>query len=314
MSLQTFPQELLLVVLEQVCHLIVRDLTTLDLTRKSCGRFLHQFFGLHLVSRSFHGLLTRYIRVDGNPIRKRILELQMQKLINFLQWYPIVGRSEFRVPVPLKVSDIYEACGHVWKNPLVFSIVPDLFEEDMFLSQDAAKQFLCWAPESCKEWLTETKEIDSEDIQSEEHLNEYEYKNSNIEDEATAILANLAYGKTYKLNTQNPWTAPGIEFEVGRHKFPFTIHYHDSTRRIRGYWIGTSISSYTFTTNAFNVRNWLSYPVRKNVVCEKEGRYWLWFLPGCRYILVDYGDLKVVDSQESTKIIDIGNFSKWLFF
>ena len=170
MSPQTFPQELLLVVLEQVCNLIVKDLTTLDLTRTPCGSHLHQFFGLHLVSRSFHGFLTNYIQDDGKPIGKRILELQMQKLTEFLQWYPMVSRRHCTKPVPLRRLDIYGVCGYVWKNPLVFSIVPDLFNEDMFLSQDAAKLFLCWAPESCKEWLTETKEIDSEDIQSEEHL------------------------------------------------------------------------------------------------------------------------------------------------
>jgi len=77
MSLQTLPVEVLANVLEQVCRQIVNDLTTSDSKRKptnSYAKLLNQFLQLRLVSRSFHAVLTHYVRVDGKSIRNQLLE------------------------------------------------------------------------------------------------------------------------------------------------------------------------------------------------------------------------------------------------
>jgi len=225
MSLQTLPQVVLGDILEEVCQWIVKDLTTLDPEHTtSYARLLCQFRGLHLVSRSFHALLTHYVRVDGKTIRKRILELQMQKLTALLELIPMVAIREGSRPVLLHPSTVIQTCGFVWKNPLVFDVLPHLFHTKLFLSPDAAIVFLYWAPEACKEFLMETRDTDSKELPSED---EYESQNSENKAQATRDLNNLVYGKTYKSKTQNLWKSPGIQFVVGRYRFPFTIQYND---------------------------------------------------------------------------------------
>ena len=288
MSLQIFPQELLIVVLEQVCHLIVKDLTTLNVKHTECAKFLHQFLQLHLVSRSFHGLLTHYVRVDGKPIRKRLLELQMQKLTTVLELSEIMDN-------PLKKSTLYRACGYVWKNPLQFNILSDLFDTAQFLSGGAARLFLFYAPKCCRELLTETNYIESGELPSEDNIYEYGDQNADSKAHASTNLANLVCRKTYKSQTQKyckqPWA--GIEFVVERYKFPFTIHWPNC-----GYWIGTSLSSFKMTTDGFNSRTRQPpYPVGERIVSEEEGQYWLWFIPGKRYFLIDYSKSWLVNSM-----------------
>jgi hypothetical protein len=70
--LATLPQELIIRILECVCELIIKDLTTL--TFKPAPRYggsLKQFRQLNLVSKSFHDLLAYSIRVDGLLVKKR---------------------------------------------------------------------------------------------------------------------------------------------------------------------------------------------------------------------------------------------------
>src|SRR5271170_894267 len=210
MSLQTFPQELLLVVLEQVCRLIVKDLTTLNVKHTECAKFLNQFLQLHLVSRSFHRLPTHYVRVDGKPIRERLLELQMQKLTTIFELVEIMDKG-------LNKSTIYRACGHVWKNPLQFNTLSDLFDTTgAFLSMGAARLFLFYAPKCCRELLTETNHIESGELPSEDNLYEYGEQNADCKAHASTNLANLVCRKTYKSQTRKYWQQPrdGIEFVV----------------------------------------------------------------------------------------------------
>ena len=79
-TLEGLPQELIADILEYVCEEIVKDLTELQLSSKTpCHKLLHRFVHLHLVSRTFHAVLTHYARVDGVPVRKRLLDLQLGK-------------------------------------------------------------------------------------------------------------------------------------------------------------------------------------------------------------------------------------------
>ena len=83
--LRGFPEELITLILEHVCGLIVQELTAFPRPRLYRTTVNH-FLRLLLVSRRFHRILTLYIRVDGMPVREKLLDLQMQRLIDFLEF------------------------------------------------------------------------------------------------------------------------------------------------------------------------------------------------------------------------------------
>jgi hypothetical protein len=99
--------------------------------------------------------------------------------------------------------------------------------------------------------------------------------------------------KTYKTQSRkyrgHAWA---IEFVVGRYRFPFTIHCPKNR-----YLIGTSISSFIMTTDVVNSSTGQPpYPVGERIVSEEEGQYWLWFIPGQQYLLIDYSKSWFVNS------------------
>lgn len=87
------------------------------------GRLLNQ---LHLVCKSFHGILTDYVHVDGVPIRDRLMDLRMLKFTNFVESvatiksYLEASQERFhetcRCRVEIDGDGIVETCGFVGKN------------------------------------------------------------------------------------------------------------------------------------------------------------------------------------------------------
>jgi len=122
--LEILPPELIICILECVCGLIIKERSTLTFRRpkKPYGSTLNQFRQLNLVSKSFYHLLAYNIRVDGQPIKKRLLDLQMQKFTNYLGFGQanILGRSRRQCETLV----IRERCGEVWKNPAFVKSFP----------------------------------------------------------------------------------------------------------------------------------------------------------------------------------------------
>jgi hypothetical protein len=153
-TLQGLPQELITDILEYVCEQIVKDLTELHLRSKTpCHKLLHPFVQLHLVSRTFHAVLTHYVRVDGVPVRKRLLDMQLGKFINLVKTSSRFAGYDF---LGCDLSSVLKHSGHVWKNPSLVKIFPQLFAQSI-LEPATARFFLSWGPELFKDLLVETK-------------------------------------------------------------------------------------------------------------------------------------------------------------
>ena len=145
-TLDTLPRELMISILECVCQLIVKELTTLTFSRRvPYGRILNQVTHLELASNLFHTLLKHYVRVDGMPVRQRLLELQMQKFTNYIESVGILGR----LPRPnhwSEVAEIQKTCGDVWRNPYFRNIIPQLLNEESKLTSGAVIFFIFQLP------------------------------------------------------------------------------------------------------------------------------------------------------------------------
>ena len=131
LTLENFSQELLIRIFELVGGSIVQDLIKLDFMEyhESYGRLLNPLLQLHLVSKSFHLLLTHYVLVDGRTLRSRLLDLQMQKLTNYLESAFTFGQYLMHNPsllctcrIRITGKDILRNCGFVWKNPTFRSV------------------------------------------------------------------------------------------------------------------------------------------------------------------------------------------------
>ena len=129
LTLENFSQELLIHILEVVGKSIIRDLIKLEFTdyHESYGRLLNPLRQLRLVSNSFHVLLTHHVRVDGRPLRPRLLDLQMQRLKNYLESAFTFGGYLMHNPsslftcksdrgIHIAGAHILRNCGFVWKN------------------------------------------------------------------------------------------------------------------------------------------------------------------------------------------------------
>jgi hypothetical protein len=116
MSLGNVPRELFLRILENVCESIVEGRTEWEYL--DCGWFyyatqLRNFSKLNLVSKSFHTLLTHYVRVDETPVRKKVLDLQMLRFTVILEAGQFIASKEGHYTV----HAIKSVCGPVWNNP-----------------------------------------------------------------------------------------------------------------------------------------------------------------------------------------------------
>ena len=306
-TLQGLPQELITDILEYVCEQIVKDLTGLRFNSKTpCHKLLHPFVNLHLVSRTFHAVLTHYVRVEGLPVRKRLLDLQMGKFMNLVKTSSTFARDDF---LGCEVSPVLKHCGHVWKNPRLVKIFPQLFVQSSILEPAAARFFLSWGPELFKDLLVETKN-DGEDPESTNfHLSNL--SNSQVEVQQSTyrnkpfydrVFANLALKNRYRFDTPG-WERSRIEFVVGRKKFPYIFLAGRS-----GFWIGTSVLSFKYKGLR---RDNDIYGIGETTLNETVGRYWLWFIPSYRYLLIDFETLTFIDSEVCDLVFEMANYGRF---
>jgi len=285
-TLQDLPLEVITLILQHVCELIVRDLTSFDFRcggrNPYYGKTLNEFVQLLLVSRRFYKILSLCVRVDGKAIRKTLLDLQMQRLINFLE-FGGGSKSEYQI------HQIGRTCGYVWENPGAPDVILRLFDERHYQSCEAAVFHMCLLPKLLKKVLLKTNETISSALARSGDLESQEEQDKNSDDDLNGRLEmpefeNLVHNKTYGMNVRrHAGHDTKIEFVVGSYKFPSRLP--DQTFGLgwcEGDWIGTSILRFKVT---------IISPVEE--VAEKtfsgeEGSYWLWFTPHQKWILVDY--------------------------
>jgi hypothetical protein len=292
LTLENFSQELLIRILEQVGGSIVQDLVKLDIMNyhDGYGRLLNRFLQLNLVSKLFNVLLTHYVHVDGTPLRSRLLDLQMQKLTNYLESAFTFGRYLMHNPsseslctwrsdrgIHITGADILRNCGFVWKNPTFRSVCyPNLWLNP------------CWCV-----FLRETK-IWLIFLLRDLFKDQLQVENMGSGDD-------FIYNQGYK-TTVRGWgymSTPTIEFIVGQDKFL-------NRRQAPVGWVGLSI---------------LSYKVQfRETITQgegEEGRYWLWFVPYVcdgivyclfEYLVIDYKAMTAMDAD--LKMYDLKKYGE----
>jgi hypothetical protein len=242
----------------------VQELTAFP--RPLYGATLNYFLQLLLVSRCFHRILTLYIRVDGIPVRKRLLDLQMQRLINFLEF----GSGHYK-----QISGIRTTCGYVWGNPGSPSLIFKLFVEERYQASETAFFHMCLLPK-----LFEKENLTT--VEDKEETFPLAPRSARNKMGHRPELGDPIHNKTYKINTWRCRRATTIEFEVGRCKFPFRLPDRTTMgyESVKGEWIGISILSFKESITAS------PWEVGEKTFNGEEGRYWLWCLR--IRILIDY--------------------------
>ena len=288
--LATLPQELIIRVLECVCELIIKDLTTLTFKpaqRLGYGRSLKQFRELNLVSNSFHDLLAYSIRVDGQLVKKTLLDLQMQKFTTYLELAYILGRTA--------VSDLHKIFGPVWRNPAFINIVPELLGGNTWITPEAAIYFLFQLRKFLDKDQVDTernRDQDASIFSSSAIINaEDEHDDKDICTLGDDFDFNhLVSNQTYHMHTKDCSNLPrGVEFVVGKYKFPLQLAVHIPKVWMTGTLIGTSILSFR---DSLYVRWSRKQQIYQDRIREwNEGCYWLWFIPNQAYIFIDCRNL-----------------------
>jgi hypothetical protein len=320
-TLETLPRELMISILECVCQLIVKKLTTLTFTRRvPYGRILNQVTHLELASDLFHTLLTKYVKVDGMPVRQRLLELQMQKFTNYIESVGVLpGRRRGQPSRWSEVAEIQKTCGNVWMNTYFRNIIPQLLNEESKLTSEAVIFLIFQLPKLFEAQLVKTADDSKRNLTvAFENLNleEKEIHDKSVKTEDapgnSPRFDNLVHNRRYRFETgEGIWSTFGIEFEVGRQKFPFVLPVYTKRARssgLQGEWIGTSILSSKNTKRGGSLDE-RSYE-EKNIMNGEEGRYWLWFVPNESYILMDYE--KSIAMNVYQWRFDIGRYGKRL--
>jgi hypothetical protein len=309
-TLQSLPHDLTVSILECVCKLIIEQLSAL--TSTPYGQLLNQFVQLQLVSKSFRMLLTCSVRVDKIPVRKRLLELQIQKFTHYLEFAPIfdknsyrhtyeryyrVGRTQRYAPHVSEVKDmILTTCGPVWRSPAILSILSQMFTGGR-LTYETTIFFVSQLRKFLKPELVDglgkkddlTGAFAGLDIRTSEET----LKGDIYELEDKPQVRELVYTQTYSMDTRENWKSPlGIEFIAGRFKFPVKFPVHIE-KLLEGELIGMSILSFKDWTPKFHRED----RYRERIRTGEEGRYWLWFIPNKSYILIDHDDLIAEDTD-----------------
>jgi hypothetical protein len=196
-------------ILECVCQLIVKELATLTFARRvPFGRILNQVTHLELASDLFHTLLKKYVRVDGMPVRQRLLELQMQRFTNYIESVGLLpGRRRGQPNDWSEVAEIQNTCGNVWRNPYFRSIIPQLLNKESKLTSEAVIFFIFQLPKLFEEQLVKTADDEGNLTVAFENLNlsekEIHDKSVKIDDALgnSPRFDNLVHNRRYRFET-----------------------------------------------------------------------------------------------------------------
>jgi len=151
------------------------------------------------------------------PVRERLLDLQMQRLRNFLEFWDS-SKCEWQI------RKIRDTCGYIWGNPGSASLILRLFDyKGRFQSAEAGVFHMCLLPKLFEKdnLMTVDKEeispltptgprdprsLDERDDNSDDDRNKKEERQE---------FGDLVHNKTYTMSTTNGGSKR-IEFVVGR--------------------------------------------------------------------------------------------------
>ena len=140
--LAKIPVDIFLRVLEYISEKLLEEVQNVQVS-DSITQYLDQYAQLNLVCRSFHQLLTSYVRVDGVLLRVKLAEAQIRHFKTLLISYAdskwryensCCRRREFN---PLGTAEILRSCGCLWRNPLFPGFLPSMFVYREALSGEA---------------------------------------------------------------------------------------------------------------------------------------------------------------------------------
>jgi hypothetical protein len=239
-----------------------------------------------------------------NWSKKILLDLQMQKFTTYLEFADILGRIVYRSERSayafgrrtLSESEtevIQDRCRPVWRNPAFINIVPQLLGEQHSITSEAEIYFL----------FQLTKFLDKEQVETEWNRDQHTsiFRSSAIindddehDDKDICTLGDefefnhLVSNQTYRVETDYD-TSRGVDFVVGKYKFPLQLAVSIPKVWMKGMLIGTSILSFR---DSAHVRWNRKQKIYQDRIREgEEGRYWLWFIPNRTYILMDRQNL-----------------------
>jgi len=275
-TVETFrdlPKDCVIRILELFCESVIGDLTDWN-GKDSYGALLHQYTQLLLVCRSFHSLTNLFVKVDGVPIRKKLIKEQKARFLDLLGTIEIRWPNDPRPATsstwhgPDIQRNVLRLCGSAWNNSAVLENVPRLFK---FENEHFEKMCLIWcyvAPKLFEKDLIDIKGILGGPTQ-------------------WPTFASLRHKKKYVMedsyNNQ-------VEFVIGQYKFPWVYSVPGKYKLELDYdWVGMSILSFK---DKFG--KWFE---------GEEGRYWLWLaMPKLhgefhlwRYQIMDYKRSEVWD-------------------
>ena len=240
----------------------------------------------------------------------------MQKVTNYIENVGILGRPLRQPSGWSEIAEIKNTCGKVWRNPTLRNIIPQLLNEESNLTSEAVLFFMFQLPKLFETQLEKTADEDEKLRVAYENLKKKKKKKKKKNHdksintlETGPLLDNLVCNRTYRFKTgECVWTKFGIEFTVGRHRFPFTLPVRTDNNglALRGEWFGTSILSFKNIERRSGLDQW-SNQVR-NIKNGEEGRYWLWFVPNENYILLDYERSTAMNVYQWK--FDIGKYGK----
>src|SRR5271154_4811958 len=135
-TVETFrdlPKDCVIRILQLFCESVIVDLTDWN-GKESYGALLHQYTQLLLVCRTFHSFTNLYVKVDGVPIRKKLIKQQKVRFLDLLGTIEIRWPNDPR-PAATSTwhgldiqSNVLRLCGSAWNNSTVLENVPRLFK------------------------------------------------------------------------------------------------------------------------------------------------------------------------------------------
>ena len=144
--LECLPQELIILIIEYVCTMIMQDITSVHFGPSySFRKRLHDVVHLQMVCRTFYRIIHSAVLVDGLPIRPRLLCLQMDRFRFHLEGCNSCFGKRHSWESPTSNS-IRSYCGPVWYNPEFYSVFPKLFDMESCIREDTSAWLMYQAP------------------------------------------------------------------------------------------------------------------------------------------------------------------------
>lgn len=263
------PYSIVLYILEFVGAQLVNDCKSLDQRgTPQFGEKLKQYRRLLLVNKTFSILLSSRVRVDGQLLRNKLLDMQEENFIH------LIGSST--IPLDSYQSDLWlneyntsSSCGPIRKSPRLYNVLHLLFYFYEHVNKDYLLTFFYFIPRTLKNRLSLIPNIP---VETQGTLKE-------------PSVVGEEYRWDFKFNSLN--------FTLGKYRLgPFEARVRRRGHRLNPLsttWTGVSITSFNTywgqgETDSDDFMYWLWYH-------RAQGRIW-------NYYIVDYKSGRINDSYD----------------